>query len=128
MEVVRTSESRLACVDFDNLEFGRIFSDHMFQSAYRNGVWNAPKIVPYGAIEIAPSLCSLHYGQAIFDGLKAYRMSNGTISIFRPDKYYERFNRSGARLCIPPVGRDLFMEALTRLCTVDSVWVPQKRG
>jgi branched-chain amino acid aminotransferase len=128
MEVVRASQSRLESVDFDDLGFGRIFSDHMFESTYRNGVWNAPKIIPYGTIEIAPSLSSLHYGQAVFDGLKAYRMLNGKITVFRPEKYHERFNRSASRLCIPPVSRELFMEALTRLCQIDSAWVPQKRG
>jgi branched-chain amino acid aminotransferase len=128
MEVVRTSQSRLESVDFDDLGFGRIFSDHMFQSTYRNGAWNAPKILPYGPIEIAPSLCSLHYGQAIFDGLKAYRRSGGGISVFRPDKYWERFNRSGSRLCIPPVDRDLFMDAIVELCKIDSGWVPRNRG
>ncbi len=128
MEVVSASQSRISSVDFDDLGFGRIFSDHMFESTYRNGAWNSPRIVPYGTIEIAPSLCSLHYGQAVFDGLKAYRMTNGGITIFRPDMYYERFNRSGARLCIPPVDRELFMDALTALCKIDSPWVPKKRG
>ncbi len=128
IQVVRTSHSGLSSVDFENLGFGQIFSDHMFQSTYRNGVWNDPRILPYGPIEIAPSLCSLHYGQAIFDGLKAYRTSNGAITVFRPDSYWERFNRSGSRLCIPPVDRDLFMEALVELCKTDSAWVPRKRG
>jgi branched-chain amino acid aminotransferase len=128
MEIVRASNSRLEDVDFDDLGFGRIFSDHMFESTYGNGAWNEPKIIPYGTIQIAPSLSSLHYGQAIFDGLKAYRMLNGNITIFRPEKYHERFNRSASRLCIPPVSRELFMEALTRLCRIDNAWVPQKRG
>jgi branched-chain amino acid aminotransferase len=128
MVVVKTTKSRLGEVDFDNLGFGQIFSDHMFSSTYSNGRWNEPKIIPYGTIEIAPSLSSLHYGQAIFDGLKAYRMSNGGITIFRPDRYFERFNRSGSRLCIPPVDRGFFMAALTGLCKIDSAWVPEKQG
>jgi branched-chain amino acid aminotransferase len=128
MVVVKTTKSRLGEIDFDNLGFGRFFSDHMFSSTYRNGTWNEPKIIPYGVIEIAPSLSSLHYGQAIFDGLKAYRMSNGGITIFRPDRYFERFNRSASRLCIPPVDHDFFMTALTGLCKIDSAWVPEKRG
>jgi branched-chain amino acid aminotransferase len=128
IEIVRTSQSRLGTIDFDSLEFGKIFSDHMFTSRYKHGKWNAPKIVPYGSIEIFPSLCTLHYGQAIFEGLKAFRRGDGGISLFRPESYQARFNRSGARLCIPPVDRELFMGAITKLCKIDDGWVPQKRG
>jgi len=128
MEVTRISQSRVSDVDFDNLEFGRIFSDHMFMSKFARGVWNSPKIVPYGNIDIAPSLCTLHYGQTVFDGLKAYLTAEGTIALFRPEKYHERFTKSCARLCIPPVDRDSFMEAVTQLCRLDASWVPAKRG
>ena len=128
MEIVHASQSRLEQVDFDNLGFGRIFSDHMFMADYRNGAWLSPRIVPYGNIEIPPSLCSLHYGQAIFEGLKAFRSRNGEISLFRPDKHQERFNRSGSRLCIPPVSKELFMEAVVGLCRIDREWVPKKQG
>jgi branched-chain amino acid aminotransferase len=128
MDVVRASQSRLGQVDFDNLGFGRIFSDHMFMADYRDGSWRSPRIVPYGNIEVSPSLCTLHYGQAIFDGLKAFRSKDGGIGIFRPDRYQERFNRSGNRLCIPPVSKELFMEAIVELCRLDEAWVPKKRG
>ncbi len=128
MQVVRSSRSRLKEVDFDNLGFGRIFSDHMFMADYRKGAWQSPRVVPYGNIELAPSLSTLHYGQAIFEGLKAFRSQNGEISLFRPDKYQERFNRSGSRLCIPPVSKELFMEALLELCRVDKEWTPKNRG
>jgi len=128
IEIVKTSQSRLGSIDFENLEFGRIFSDHMFMSRYKNGKWTEPKILPYGSIEIFPSMCTLHYGQAIFEGLKAFRRTDGGISLFRPDSYQARFNRSGSRLCIPPVDRELFIDAITKLCRADSGWVPQKRG
>jgi branched-chain amino acid aminotransferase len=128
IEIVKASQSRLGNIDFENLEFGRTFSDHMFMSTYKNGKWAEPKIVPYGSIEVFPSMCTLHYGQAIFEGLKAFRRSDGGISLFRPEGYQARFNRSGFRLCIPPVDRELFVNAVTRLCEVDSGWVPQKRG
>ena len=128
MEIVHASQSRLEQVDFDNLGFGRIFSDHMFMADYRNGAWQSMRITPYGNIEVPPSLCSLHYGQAIFEGLKAFRTLDGEISLFRPDKYQERFNRSGGRLCIPPVSRELFMEAVLGLCRIDREWTPKKRG
>jgi branched-chain amino acid aminotransferase len=128
MEIVRVSQSRMKEVDFENLSFGRTFSDHMFKAVYADGKWNSPQILPYGNIDIAPSMCSLHYGQAIFDGLKAYRKTNGLISVFRLDRYQERLNLSGARLCIPPVPKDLFLDAVIGLCKIDSQWVPQKRG
>ncbi len=86
MEIVRASQSRLEQVDFDNLGFGQIFSDHMFMADYRNGAWLSPRIVPFGNIEIPPSLCSLHYGQAIFEGLKAFRSPDGEINLFRPEQ------------------------------------------
>jgi branched-chain amino acid aminotransferase len=126
--VVKTSQSRLGTTDFSNLEFGTTFSDHMFMTRYSGGKWNEPKVVPYGSIEIFPSLCTLHYGQAIFEGLKAFRRADGGISLFRPESYGARFNRSGARLCIPPVDRELFIDAITKLCKVDDGWVPRKRG
>jgi len=128
MEVTRTAETRLDTVNFDDLGFGRIFSDHMFMSAYKNGAWASPRIVPFGNIDISPSLCTLHYGQAIFDGLKAYWSDDGKIALFRPEKYCERFNRSAVRLCIPQVDPALFMEAVVQLCTIDEPWVPRKRG
>ena len=128
MEIVHTSQSRLEHVDFDNLGFGQIFSDHMFMADYRNGSWLSPRIVPFGNIEILPSLCSLHYGQAIFEGLKAFRSRDGEISLFRPEKHQERFNRSGSRLCIPPLSKELFMEAVVGLCRIDREWVPRKQG
>jgi branched-chain amino acid aminotransferase len=128
MEVTRVSQSRLKEVDFENLEFGKVFSDHMFMSKYAGGAWNSPKIVPYGNIDVAPSLCTLHYGQTVFDGLKAYRTVNGATALFRPDSYCERFNRSCARLCIPQVSRDTFMGAVNELCKIDAAWIPTKRG
>jgi branched-chain amino acid aminotransferase len=122
------ANSTLDRVDFDNLTFGRVFSDHMFMSEYREGAWRSAKIVPYGSIQVEPSLCSLHYGQAIFEGLKAFRSADGKINLFRLDAYQARFNRSGARLCIPPVEKELFTEAVVKLTTIDSKWIPTKRG
>jgi len=128
MEIVQSSESRLDSVDFDNLVFGNTFSDHMFMADWRGGAWVSPRIIPFGNIEISPSLCSLHYGQAIFEGLKAFRSPDDGVFLFRPDKHQERFNRSGVRLCTPPVSRELFFEAVEGLCRIDRGWVPKKRG
>jgi branched-chain amino acid aminotransferase len=128
MKILKVAQSRAKDVDFGNLSFGRTFSDHMFKATYENGKWNDAQILPYGVIEIAPSVSTLHYGQAVFDGLKAYRKASGGIGIFRLNRYQERLNLSGSRLCIPSIPRDLFMDAVLGLCRIDGQWVPEKRG
>lgn len=128
MDITRTGKSRIDGVDFESLAFGKVFSDHMFMAPYREGSWQQPKIVPYGNIEISPSMCSLHYGQAVFEGLKAFRTNNGSINLFRPETYHARFNRSCARLCIPPMDYDFFISGLKELLLLDQSWVPKKKG
>jgi branched-chain amino acid aminotransferase len=95
---------------------------------YKNGEWDPPQIIPYGKVEIYPSICSLHYGQIVFEGLKAFYTPKGVINIFRPEKYYDRMKFSCQRLCIPEVGFDLFMDGLKELVNLDKDWVPRKRG
>jgi branched-chain amino acid aminotransferase len=128
MTITKTGRSRIREVDFDNLGFGQFFSDHMFTASFRDGAWQPASIVPYGTIEISPSICSLHYGQAVFEGLKAFRTNNGSINLFRPEAYHARFNNSCARLCIPPMGFDLFLSGLNELLLLDQTWIPKKRG
>jgi len=128
IEIAQTSRSRLKEVDLDDLGFGEVFSDHMFMLQYKDGQWKSPRILPFGNIEVSPSLCSLHYGQAVFEGLKAFRGKDGRISLFRPQRYHARFNRSCQRLCIPPPDWEPFIEALKQLITLDRGWVPIKRG
>jgi branched-chain amino acid aminotransferase len=128
MNITRVDKSRIGEVDFDNLGFGQIFSDHMFMVSFGDGSWQPPQIVPYDNIEISPSMCSLHYGQAVFEGLKAFRTGSGSINLFRPEAYHARYNRSCARLCIPPMDFDLFLSGLKELLLLDQAWVPTKRG
>lgn len=128
IRVERTQQSRLAQVDFDNLKFGKILSDHMLVAEYADGQWQDVSIVPYGDIAISPSMSALHYGQAIFEGIKAYRFSDGTISIFRPDKNHERFNKSAARLEMPEVPEEIFIDGLRKLVDLDRDWVPSTPG
>jgi branched-chain amino acid aminotransferase len=128
MEIIRTHQSTRDEIDFENLGFGEIFSDHMLSMEYENGRWGSPRIVPYGKIEIYPSICSLHYGQIVFEGLKAFNTPKGVINIFRPEKYHERMKLSCQRLCIPEVGFDIFMDGLKELVNLDKDWVPRKRG
>ncbi|WP_400208038.1 branched-chain amino acid aminotransferase [Candidatus Methanomassiliicoccus intestinalis] len=128
IQIHKVNESRIDEVDFDNLVFGHTFSDHMFQVAYRNGQWNQPEIVPFGKIEVYPSLSCLHYGQSIFEGLKAFRSVDGSINIFRLDKHIARMKNSCERMCIPTVDDELFREAVTSLVSLDRNWIPKARG
>ncbi len=127
INITKTHKSRINEADLENLGFGEVFSDHMFSMEYKNGEWTSPQIVPFGKIEILPSLCSLHYGQVVFEGLKAFHTKNG-INIFRPEKYHERMNKSCQRLCIPEIDCETFIEGLTELLKLDRNWVPKKRG
>jgi len=128
MKINKTSRSRRDQIDFENLGFGEVFSDHMMIMDYRDGEWASPQIVPYGTIEVYPAMCSLHYGQIIFEGLKAFYTRMGDINIFRPEKYHERMNLSCRRLCIPQMDFDLFMDGLKELVVLDKDWIPKKRS
>ncbi|MBM4249320.1 MAG: branched-chain amino acid aminotransferase [Euryarchaeota archaeon] len=127
IKVTKAKRSRIGSVDFDNLGFGEHFSDHMLSMEYAGGAWSAPEIVPYGKLSVHPALCSFHYGQLIFEGLKAYRRPDG-LALFRPRQNFERLNRSAARLCMPPVDVDTVLEGLVRLVRLDRKWVPRKEG
>lgn len=124
IEVEQTTSSRLAQVDFENLKFGQTMSDHMLVAEYNNGAWQSVKIVPYGNIVLSPSSSFIHYGQSIFEGIKAFKHENGDISIFRPDQNHERFNKSAARLEMPTVPAEIFMDGLKTLIDLDRGWVP----
>ena len=111
------------------LTFGTIFTDHMFEVDYEEGKgWYDPRIVPYHKLELEPSAMVFHYGQEMFEGLKAYKTEDGRILLFRPDKNIERANRSNQRLCIPKIPEDLFLEALKMVVSVDQDWIPTKPG
>src|SRR5690606_5411012 len=128
IRVEPTRQSRLSQVDFNNLKFGQIMSDHLFVAEYNHGQLVDVSIVPYGNLSISPSMSSLHYGQAIFEGIKGYKFADGTVSIFRPDKNWERFNKSAVRLQMPEVPEEIFMDGLKKLLDVDRDWVPSKEG
>lgn len=111
------------------LVFGTIFTDHMFEVDYIEGQgWVDPRIVPYHALSLEPSAMVFHYGQEMFEGLKAYKAEDGRILLFRPDKNIERANRSNRRLCIPEIPEDMFLEALKLVVKVDEDWIPTKEG
>ena len=128
IKVTKASESKLSSVDFNNLPFGRVFSDHMFTMDYINGEWKNPEIVPYGSLSLSPATSSIHYGQSIFEGLKAFKNKNGEVAIFRPEDNAKRLNKSAERMAIPQLPEAIFMEALRVLLTLDSAWVPEIEG
>lgn len=122
------NESRLTGTDFSNLPFGQVFSDHMFIATYENGEWTNLQVLPYGPIPMSPAISALHYGQAIFEGMKAYRQTDGKISVFRADKNFERFNKSAVRMAMPTLPRDIFMQGIAALIEIDEKWVPNQDG
>ncbi|HET8828572.1 MAG TPA: branched-chain amino acid aminotransferase [Pelobium sp.] len=127
IKVTKTSSSKLSKVDFENLPFGKIFSDHMLTADYADGEWKNFEIVPYGNISVSPAMSSLHYGQTFFEGLKAYKNDDGKISIFRPDKNAKRFNKSADRMCMPALPEELFIQSIAAVVDIDRDWVPNKK-
>ena len=113
---------------FDNLGFGRYFSDHMFTMDYENGKWCNSQIVPYQDLSLSPASTVLHYGQSMFEGMKAYKTDNGSIYLFRPRKNFERLNISNERLAMPEVDEDFCVNALCELIKVDADWIPTAPG
>ena len=127
-DIHQTNESRLGQVDLQNLPFGSVFSDHMFVMDFKGGQWQMGSIQPYSDMSLSPAAMALHYGQAIFEGMKAFRQPDGRVALFRPDANMARFNVSADRLCMPPVDKALFQEVLTELIKLDSEWVPEDDG
>jgi branched-chain amino acid aminotransferase len=128
IKIERTAHSRLSEVDFNNLEFGKYISDHMSVADYADGKWGDTSIVPYGELKMSPAILSLHYGQAIFEGMKAFRMKDGRINIFRPYKHHNRFQKSLERMCMPDIPEAMFIESLHTLIALDKDWVPSQEG
>jgi branched-chain amino acid aminotransferase len=126
--VERTKKSSINEVDFNNLEFGKHISDHMVVVDFDNGQWGIPVIVPFGDLKMSPAMLSLHYGQAVFEGMKAFKMTDGAINIFRPHKHLERFNRSLDRMCMPQISEELWLSTLQALIETDKNWVPGTEG
>lgn len=126
--VHKTEKSRIGEIDFNNLEFGKFVADHMLVANYKDGHWQKGEIVPYGNLILSPTTLALHYGQTVFEGMKAFRMADGNISIFRIEKHYQRFCRSLERLCIPEVPLQLFEEGIKELVDLDQAWVPSQDG
>lgn len=128
IKVTRTNSSKLTEVDWDNLPFGKVFSDHMLVMDYSDGEWSIPEILPFGNLLLHPATSAIHYGQSIFEGLKAYRTVDNDIAIFRPEMNAKRFKESCERLCMPEIPEDVFLSCLDKIVEVDSAWIPNKEG
>ncbi|MEO5572325.1 MAG: branched-chain amino acid aminotransferase [Bacteroidia bacterium] len=128
IDIKKIAASRLHGVDFSNLSFGKVYSDHMFIAEYKNHKWNSGQIVPYDKIQFTPALSALHYGQAIFEGFKAYRNNKGDVRIFRPSDNHRRLNKSAVRMAMPEIPEEIFLQGLTRLIDLDRDWVPSATG
>jgi branched-chain amino acid aminotransferase len=128
IKINKTQQSRIDQCDFENIEFGKIFSDHMFKVDYLNGAWQEPEIIPYGPILMAPSISALHYGQAIFEGMKAFKSPNGDALLFRPMDNIIRLNESAIRMGMPEIPVELFLEGLKTLVSLEKDWIPTKDG
>lgn len=123
IDIVKAQSTRIHDVDFNNIDFGRVFTDHMFVCDYKNGTWQQPTIMPYQAMTIEPSARVFHYGQAVFEGMKAYKDDYGNISLFRPLDNHKRINKSAARMAIPEFPESYFINGLTQLLKLDKAWI-----
>ncbi len=126
IQVTKTSKSRLSEIDFDNLPFGKHFSDHMLEVDFANGEWKKVTIRPFQHLNVSPALAAIHYGQAIFEGIKAYKDREGHPFIFRPLDNFRRFNASAERMNMPVVPEEIFVEGMRRLVEMDKDWIPMK--
>lgn len=128
MVVRKTTHSKIENVDWDNLGFCKYISDHMLvcDFAVDEDGWQLPQIVPFANLSLSPATLALHYGQTVFEGMKAFRMDDGRINIFRIEKHYERFVKSLDRMCMAVPTRETFVEGLTKLIATDRDWVPKK--
>ena len=128
ISIEKVKTSNIDQVDFDNLAFGSVFTDHMLVCDYKNGDWEAPKIIPYQPISLEPSAKIFHYGQSIFEGMKAYKDVDNKVWLFRPLDNHKRLNISANRMAIPELPEHYFMEGLKTLIDLDKKWIPQTEG
>ncbi len=125
--ITKAEHSKLNDINLENIPFGKYFTDHMLEVDYEDGEWKVAEIKPYQPLLLSPSLAALHYGQAIFEGVKAYKDSEGNAAIFRPMDNFRRFNISAERMQMPQVPEDIFMEGMRQLVQMDSKWIPEQK-
>jgi branched-chain amino acid aminotransferase len=128
IEIIKAKTTKINDVDFDNLKFGHVFSDHMLECNFKDGKWQAPKVMPYQPISLDPSAKIFHYGQSVFEGMKAYMDADKKVWLFRPLENFKRLNISSKRLAIPELPENYFMDGLKALLEVDKDWIPTNEG
>lgn len=128
LRIELTNRSRVDQVDFDNLPFGKIISDHMFEIDFNGHEWVNPRISPVHTLDLHPMNMALHYGQSIFEGMKAARSVDGKPMLFRPDLHAKRMNASAVRMCMPEIPESIFLEAIHTLVGIDQAWIPPSKG
>src|SRR6218665_2410888 len=124
--ITKIDRSKLNDISLENIPFGKYFTDHMLEVDYEDGEWKTPEIKPYQPLLMEPSLAAIHYGQSIFEGIKAYKNPQGEPYIFRPADNFSRFNISAERMQMPHVPEHIFMEGMKLLIEMDSNWIPNK--
>ena len=127
INITKVETSKLNDLSLENIPFGRYFSDHMLEADYENGEWKNVEIKPYQPLLFDPSLAAFHYGQAIFEGIKAYKSESGEAFIFRPYDNFRRFNVSAERMCMPSVPEEIFIEGMRQLIEIDKNWIPARK-
>ncbi|HET9057903.1 MAG TPA: branched-chain amino acid aminotransferase [Chitinophagaceae bacterium] len=125
IKITKAEHSKLNNMSLENIPFGKYFTDHMLEADYENGEWKNVEIKPYQPLLLAPSNAALHYGQAIFEGIKAYKDVNGNAFIFRPQENFKRFNISAKRMQMPELPEEIFIEGMRKLIELDKKWIPQ---
>ncbi len=128
INITKTERSKLHDAPLEKMPFGKYFTDHMLEADYENGEWKNVEIKPYQPLLVNPSLAALHYGQAIFEGIKAYKDAEGNAIIFRPHDNFRRFNISAERMEMPAVPEEIFMEGMRQLVELDKNWIPVKEN
>ena len=128
LKITKTENSRINTVDWDNLPFGKVFSDHILIMEYKDGAWQQPEIKPFESFSLHPATSAIHYGQSIFEGMKANKTTNGNILIFRPEMNEKRFAESCVRMCMPMLPEGMFTELIRKTVELDKDWIPNKEG
>ncbi|MBU2940247.1 branched-chain amino acid aminotransferase [Lacinutrix sp. C3R15] len=128
MKIVKAESSKIQDVDFDNIDFGRVFTDHMFSCDFKDGKWQTPEITPYQPLTIDPSARVFHYGQAVFEGMKAFKDDKDGVWLFRPEDNFNRINISAKRLAMPEFPKEYFFNGLETLLKLDKEWIKKGDG
>ncbi|NVJ63965.1 MAG: branched-chain amino acid aminotransferase [Flavobacteriaceae bacterium] len=128
LKVEKATQSKIEHVDFQSLSFGKVFTDHMMISTYKNGEWSIPEVKPYQNLSLAPSARVFHYGQEVFEGMKAYKDDAGKVWLFRPMDNFNRINISSERLAMPAFREDYFCDGLSKLLELDQEWIKSGDG